>query len=165
MSAIPEQGVLLSELYGLLNFEATHPNKTMGHRREIVHALMTSESLSVGAMTVEDLRRVPTAGRLSGAEAIAARENTRHPWAGIQAGAGAVTPKVLKGEGYGPGELAPNMFGPAEVRLKREIENFKRWIKATGELQKLEARKPTKADLIGLIKKRLDAYLDKMKGR
>lgn len=159
LSLTNEQRVLITEAYGLLNFEATHPKKTMGHRRDLVHALMQSQSLSAGTMSVEDLRRAPTAGRLSGAAAVTAGETTKHPWAGIQAGAGAVTKKGVHGKGYGPGELPKSMFGPEEVRLKREINNFKRWIKTTGDLQKIEGRKPTKADLVMEIKKRLDAYL------
>jgi hypothetical protein len=140
---------------------------------------MQSESLSLGAMDVEELRTAPTAGMFREGQTKAAQtagERTQLGQAGIQAGAQSVTRDILHGEGYGkedepmrqpkrkgdrykPRELYPH----EEVRITREINNFKRWINATGELQVLENGKPTKADLVREVKRRLDAYLAKFR--
>lgn len=50
-----------------------------------------------------------------------------------------MTGKVIGGEGYGPGPLPKTMLAE-RIRVEREINLFTQWIKATGELEKLEDR-------------------------
>jgi hypothetical protein len=136
----------------------------MGHKRDLVHAMMTSQSLASGTMEIADVRRVPTAGLLSGKAAALAGEQPQQGRAGIQAGAQAVTKTIFGGGGYGEGDLPPGMFVPEEVRLKREIGNFKNWMAATGEFTTVENEPQTRETLVKKIKERLDAFLAKAKG-
>jgi hypothetical protein len=78
----------------------------------------------------------------------------------IQAGTQAVTGRVIDGPGYGPGELPKTMLAE-KIRLEREIHLFTQWIKATGELEKLEGKTPDKEDLKNEIRKRLQQFLAK----
>ncbi|WP_086930831.1 hypothetical protein [Agarilytica rhodophyticola] len=148
----PQQRKLIAELYGLLNFEATHPSKKMEHRRDLVHAMMLSQTLSNDDKTIEDIENAPTAGIQGGS---------------IQKGAKDVTKKALtkdeKGnyiEGYGKDAALPeNIKSDEKKRLDREINNFKSWADSSKAFQDVQEIEPTKANLIKQIKDTLNKYL------
>jgi hypothetical protein len=158
-----DQNASASELYGLLNFEATHPKRKGKHQRDLTHALMATQSLAEGGMGLQDLRTFPTAGMLGKDNSL--KERGQEGPLGIQAGAAAVTTKVIPNsrfpekKGYGPGDLPEKISAHEEVRVKREISNFERWLKTTGEFEWTSKDPPKYADLVAEIKKRLDAFL------
>jgi hypothetical protein len=163
VNATPEQkaklGVLFVTMFGM---EPTHPAKGMGHARDLGNALMATQLLESKQVTLESLLTKSATGK-----DLVAKENRKLPAAGIegrsqpiQSGAQVVTRKVIDGEGYGPGPLPKTMLAE-RIRLEREINLFTQWIKATGELERLEDRAPTPDELKDEIRKRLKHFLAK----
>jgi hypothetical protein len=152
-------GVLFVTMFGM---EPTHPAKSMGHARDLGHALMATQLLENNQVTVESLLTKSTTG-----VDFVDKESRKLPAVGIegrsqpiQAGTQAVTGKVIRGDGYGDGPLPKTML-PERIRLEREINLFTRWIKSTGELETLQDRAPTFEELKSEIRKRLKQYLAK----
>jgi len=152
-------GVLFVTMFGM---EPTHPQKGMGHARDLGYATMASQLLENKQVTLESLLTKSATGK-----DLVDKETRKLPAVGIegrsqpiQAGAQAVTGKVIEGEGYGPGALPKTMLAE-KIRLEREINLFTQWIKATGELEKLEDRTPDIEDLKNEIRKRLQQFLAK----
>ncbi len=163
VDATPEQkaklGVLFVTMFGM---EPTHPAKDMGHARDLGNALMATQLLENKQVTLESLLTKNPTGK-----DLVEKESRKLPAVGIegrsqpiQAGTQAVTGKVIGGEGYGPGSLPKTMLAE-RIRVEREINLFTQWIKATGELEKLEDRAPTVEDLKSEVRKRLKQFLAK----
>jgi hypothetical protein len=152
-------GVLFVAMFGM---EPTHPQKAMGHARELGYAMMATQLLENKQVTLESLLTKSATGK-----DLVDKESRKLPAVGIegrsqpiQAGAQAVTGKVIGGEGYGPDALPKTMLAE-RIRLEREINLFAQWIKVTGELEKLADRTPDIEDLKNEIRKRLRQFLAK----
>jgi len=156
-------GVLFTTMFGI---EPTHPQKSMGHSRDLGYATMAAQLLERKQVTLESLLTQTPTDKTT--DKLVEKERMKLPAVGIegyaqpiQAGTQAVTRRVIDGEGYGPGELPNNTMLSERIRLKREIHLFTEWIKATGELEKLDGKTPDKEDLKNEIRKRLRQFLEK----
>ena len=155
---------IISGFFVLLNFEAAHSRKNspapddqspsvsvgrMQHMRDLVNGIMLAQMLSQGRMSLEDLRRLPTAGMYrekDAKEAMDARERIQEEGleqvTGIQAGRRAVTETVIGrgdvrqtgsetepfAQGFGRGDFPQDLRANVEVALARELDHFTRWL-------------------------------------
>ncbi|WP_049949823.1 eCIS core domain-containing protein [Sorangium cellulosum] len=165
----PEKKAKLGALFvTAFGMEATHPGKTGGHKRDLVHALMAADLMDKDkSVTANSLFSKDPTGK-----DFVAKESKKLPAVGIegppkfgriQFGAQQVTDKVIKGEGYGR-EEKPKMSLAEKIRAEREINLFARWMKASGQLERMEGKTPDKEDLKNEIRKRLQSFLSGKKG-
>lgn len=152
-------GALFVTMFGM---EPTHPVKSGGHQRDLVHAIMATDLLEKDkSVTAESLFTKGTTGDL------VAKESNKLPAVGIegrsqpiQAGAQKVTQTAIHGPGYGANDLPKTMLAE-KIRLQREINLFERWMKASGQLEQLSPDKPKYDQLKDEIRKRLQAAITK----